>query len=288
MNDNKKNEVYVSRILCSLAFSLNTSFLIKKSIKLAELFKADLYFIHVGQQTPQNSELLKSAFKDGGYNMQDYQIVWREGDPVSEILKFCDEQLIDLIIAGAINKENVLKFYLGSVARDIGRKANCSVLMLTKPNGHTSECFSNIVVEANDDQNTYNVRFANKLALMCNSKSLTLVKEVHNPAVALSMADSSSEIEANQIKETLISEDLQVVENLCNECEANKSKIKVVSVEGKPGYALSKYARESNADLLVVNAPKRSLGIIDRLFTHDIEYILADLPCNLLIVKKRE
>ena len=29
------------------------------------------------------------------------------------------------------------------------------------------------------------------------------------------------------------------------------------------------------------------LNVFDRIFTHDIEYILADLPCNLMIVHSR-
>ena len=52
-------------------------------------------------------------------------------------------------------------------------------------------------------------------------------------------------------------------------------------------YAISKYARDKRADLLVVNSPSTHLNLLDRIFTHDIEYVLADLPCDLLIVHSR-
>jgi nucleotide-binding universal stress UspA family protein len=58
-------------------------------------------------------------------------------------------------------------------------------------------------------------------------------------------------------------------------------------ISGKPGYAIASYARKKQADLLIVNSPDSKLGLIDRLFTHDMEYILADLPCDVLIVHSR-
>jgi nucleotide-binding universal stress UspA family protein len=63
--------------------------------------------------------------------------------------------------------------------------------------------------------------------------------------------------------------------------------VNVKTVHGKPGYAISQYAKQKDADLLVFNSPDTHLGIFDRIFTHDIEYALANLPCNLLIVHSR-
>jgi nucleotide-binding universal stress UspA family protein len=47
------------------------------------------------------------------------------------------------------------------------------------------------------------------------------------------------------------------------------------------------YAEQKKADLLVINSPDVRYGIIDRIFTHDMEYILENLPCNVLIVHSR-
>jgi hypothetical protein len=58
-------------------------------------------------------------------------------------------------------------------------------------------------------------------------------------------------------------------------------------VKGKPGYAISHFARQNHYDLIVFNSPDTHLGIFDRIFTHDIEYVLADMPCNLLIIHSR-
>jgi nucleotide-binding universal stress UspA family protein len=55
-------------------------------------------------------------------------------------------------------------------------------------------------------------------------------------------------------------------------------------VSGKSGFELPKFAVKKSANLLVLGAPPRRSSFFDRLFPHDLEYILADLPCNLLIV----
>jgi nucleotide-binding universal stress UspA family protein len=68
----------------------------------------------------------------------------------------------------------------------------------------------------------------------------------------------------------------------CTDC--GKLQINTERIEGKPGYVISKYAREKEADLLVVNSPDKPMNLLDRVFPHDIEYALAELPCNLLIV----
>jgi nucleotide-binding universal stress UspA family protein len=64
----------------------------------------------------------------------------------------------------------------------------------------------------------------------------------------------------------------------------NALDIKEQHVFGKPGYTIAHYAKAKRADLLVVNSPDTKLGLLDRIFKHDLEYILADLPTDLLIV----
>ena len=70
-------------------------------------------------------------------------------------------------------------------------------------------------------------------------------------------------------------------------CDNGMLKINEKVIKGKHGYAVRKYAETKKADLLVINSPDTHLTLLDRIFTHDIEYILADIPCNLLIVHSR-
>jgi hypothetical protein len=51
---------------------------------------------------------------------------------------------------------------------------------------------------------------------------------------------------------------------------------------------ITQFAREHEADLLVLNSPDTKLNLLDRVFPHDIEFALADLPCDLLIVHSKK
>ena len=57
---------------------------------------------------------------------------------------------------------------------------------------------------------------------------------------------------------------------------------------GKAGYTIGHFAAANRADLLVMNSPDSKLGIMDRVFTHELEYVLSDLPCCLMIVNQKE
>lgn len=58
-------------------------------------------------------------------------------------------------------------------------------------------------------------------------------------------------------------------------------------IKGKPGFAVRQYAEAKKADLLVINSPDVPYGLIDRIFTHNMEYIMEDLPSNVLVVHSR-
>ena len=45
------------------------------------------------------------------------------------------------------------------------------------------------------------------------------------------------------------------------------------------------FTREINADLFIVPGPRNRLGLWDRLFPHDLELALQNLPCSILITK---
>ena len=62
-----------------------------------------------------------------------FEIIFKPGDPVSAILSAAKENSIDLLILGALKRENFLKYYVGSIARKITRQAQCSVLLLIGP-----------------------------------------------------------------------------------------------------------------------------------------------------------
>ena len=56
-----------------------------------------------------------------------------EGDPASTILAAARKLKVELLVAGALEKEAVHRQFLGNVARRLAREAACSVMLFTKP-----------------------------------------------------------------------------------------------------------------------------------------------------------
>src|SRR6266404_2283174 len=56
-------------------------------------------------------------------------IYYERGDPAEGILRALKENKIDMVIAGALEKEVVLHPFLGNVARRLVREADCSIML---------------------------------------------------------------------------------------------------------------------------------------------------------------
>jgi hypothetical protein len=85
-------------------------------------------------------------------------------------------------------------------------------------------------------------------------------------------------------KERIKTREDRRVKSYLKDVDCSDISIKIQSIFGKRGYSIGHYAKVKRADLLVMNAPSK-LGLLDRIFTHDIEYILSELPTDVLIVK---
>jgi nucleotide-binding universal stress UspA family protein len=222
-----------------------------------------------------------------GLDSNESRVIWMEGEPVDTILKLCKLNIVDLLIIGALEKENLLKFYIGSIARNISRKAKCSVLLLTNPTSSQFK-FKKFVVNGVDNPKTeHTINASIYLAKKLNVKDITIVNEVNVPGMAMAMAEDSTAPEAKEIRKNLTEESEGQIQEIIKNADIADIKLTSKIIKGKPGFAISKYAKDKKTDLLIINSPDTHLRLLDRIFTHDIEFILADLPSNLLIVHSR-
>src|SRR5436189_3409217 len=99
---------------------------------MRERFPADLYLIYAGKR---NEEATTKFL----YTLEELKlptgstIHYEEGDPAEAILRALAREKIDVIVAGALEKEVVLHPFLGNVARRLVREAPCSVMLFTTP-----------------------------------------------------------------------------------------------------------------------------------------------------------
>ena len=248
------------------------------------MFDAELVGVHVGEKTDKKSSDLNALLKEADILKKTFNIIWQEGKPVTVILQTCTHQNIDLLILGALQKENLYKYYAGSIAREITRKAPCSVLLLIKPSVKRMPCKHIVVNGLKENRTEETIRTSIFVTKKLSCKKVTIVEEITQEELQVQVNDDKSLRRANITKERIKTREDRRVKSYLKDVDCSDISIKIQSIFGKRGYSIGHYAKVKRADLLVMNAPSK-LGLLDRIFTHDIEYILSELPTDVLIVK---
>jgi nucleotide-binding universal stress UspA family protein len=270
-----------------VTFSPNLKANIFEASRLALMFQSKLVLIHVGEESAEKIEIFQSTLEPFIKESLDYSIVFKTGNPVDVILSVSKEKKINLLILGALKRENFLKYYVGSIARKITRQASCSILLLIKPSVVRVPCKHVVVNGLKDPKTKKTIACAFYVASSLGSDKITIVEEITQDKVAIKVEDDKSLRKATILKERLkIRETARVnaiIKNIPKEYTQDIV-IKSQPIFGKQGYSIGHYAQISRADLLVMNAPSK-MTFWDRLFPHDIEHILTELPTDVLIIQ---
>jgi nucleotide-binding universal stress UspA family protein len=275
--------VLFQKIGLAVAFSPTALAMIAEANRLASLFSAELILIHVGEKNAESENKMKEVLQNASLPNSP-KVVWRTGVPSKEILKACKEEKIDLLVAGALKKENLMQRYIGTVAREIMRKAECSVYMVNNPST-MPEPIKQIVINAEDSSHIRQaIAIGCQIAKLENASWVHIVRELKLLGLTLSAKEQCTEQEYNETKQEMMREEIENVEKILDTIPHEKMKINIKVISGKSGFELSKFSMKKQADLLVVGAPPRRFSLFDRVFPHDLEYVFADLPCNLLVV----
>jgi len=274
-------------IAIGVAFSPNLKANLYESARLSIFFGSKLLLIHVGESSEGKESRIRDILKPFIEDGLDFELVFRPGQPVDVILETVLSNHVDLLILGAVQRENFLTYYVGSIARKITRKALCSVLLLINPSIVRVPCKHIVVNGLRDDRTQSAIEAAFYVGHSLKSEQLTIVEEIAQHEIAVSVQDDRSLRKATIMKEKLRRrEDSRVqliVANVPSEYKEN-IRVKTQPIFGKRGYSIGHYAQVVRADLLVMNAPGKT-GFWDRLFPHDIEHILTELPTDVLIIQ---
>lgn len=128
--------------------SENTQKAISYGIKLAKLSGATVHALHVvdtssvTQSWTVGREIMNEVLKEDGLKAiskvkkygetLDIEVneVLLEGHPSSEIIKFAENNGIDLIVMGTLGKTGIDRFLMGSVAEKVVRQSKVPVLVV--------------------------------------------------------------------------------------------------------------------------------------------------------------
>jgi nucleotide-binding universal stress UspA family protein len=267
------------KIAVAIAFSPRREAVLFEAKRLRELYDAELILIHVGEKQEHKLVQLDALIDDYKIPLDKVHICWTTGDPATKIVETCRTEQVDLLIAGALKRENLFRYYLGSVARHITREAPCSVLIFTEPT-RKSRSFQQIIVSANPYETTDLALYhAVKLARKEKAKQLHIIREISPDWSLADVPEPPSEQE-------VVRETEKIEKTLQEVVKTKKLVININVAAAKKGRAIALAAQTHHADLIVLPAPKHRWKFFDRFFNNELNYILADLPTNLLLVKK--
>jgi len=260
--------------------------MLAEAMHLTRLFSAELILIHVGKKTDEEERKMQTLMAK--MNLPSLRVVWKEGHAAKEILGACREEKIDLLVAGALKKEKVLTHYIGSVARAIMRRADCSVYLVYNPSTDPKP-IQQIVVNAEDSRHVARaIETACFIAQREHAAWMHIVRELKMLGLTLAANDQSTEEEYNETKQEMMRDEIESVQQILNNVAHDRTKINIKMLSGKSGFELRKFVERKQAGLLIVGAPPQRLSLFDRIFPHDLEYVFADLPCNLLVVNAQK
>lgn len=270
-----------------MAFSPNLKANLFEAARLAVFFNSKLFLIHVGEASTDKKTMLKLILKSFEKDNLNFEVVFKTGKPVDVILSTSEEKNIDLLILGALKREGFLKYYVGSIARKITRQAKCSILLLIKPSVERVPCKHIVVNGLKEPKTEQTITLAFYVAEKLHAEKITIVEEINREAVSVKVDDDKSLRRATIAKERIKLRENSRIKEIIKHIPETYTKNKLIKLQpifGKQGYSIGHYAQISRADLLVMNAPKK-MRFWDRLFPHDIEHILTEIPTDLLILQ---
>lgn len=256
----------------ALSFSSQLERILAEVARMARQQPNVLTLFHAGAITPSDKNRLEALLEP----MADLspQLVVREGDVVQEIIQYCRTHVVDLLVLGASQREGLLKYYFGSIDRDVCRKAPCSVLLLTRPQESPTGFPQGVMALKNRMEDLKLTDSLLPWVSLLNLQQLNFVVEQAAQQVAVAL-ESDDMPESDPFMEALAR---QVQQHQALAYHIHEA-------DGKAGHTACREARDKNADLLIMRAPDNDWVIFDRLFPQDIEYALADLPTNLLALR---
>lgn len=272
-------------IAVAIDFSPYMDAILAEGKRLSHLYNASLSVIHIDEDDGRQKEELREAAFRAGLDENNTRIFWEAGNPVDTILSIAREQQVDLLIAAANKKKNMLEYYTGSVARDMIRNAPCSVLLYVKA-GERAAGFKKIVVKAGEtEESRKSIRVGCLIGQQEKAEQLQIIKQVKMYGFTMAMAGEGTVHEYHETREDLFEDEVEEVEEVLQEISTEGLSVEVKIVKEKYGPALARITKKSKSDLLVMAATEEEPGLLAKVFTSDLEYLLKDLPCNLLLAR---
>jgi nucleotide-binding universal stress UspA family protein len=276
-----RNSSPYKTIALATTFSPRFKQVFAEAKRIRERFSANLHLIYAGKR----NEETEKKFHDALTQLQlptDSTIHYEEGDPADAILRMLAREKIDMVVAGALEKEVVLHPFLGNVARRLVREAPCAVMLFTQPMVHPKPLSRIVFIADNSDDGLQALKRTLPLAAAESCERLYVISIITTFDEAQARASMGSG--GSKGKDSSAHDDEEdELERLVLEAGATEVPIEVRCVRGNTGLAASDFVQSVKADLLVV--PLQKKGEANLPLPSNIAWITDVIPCNLWVIR---
>jgi nucleotide-binding universal stress UspA family protein len=238
-----------------------------------------LHLIYVGTRDDETSRkfaaaLLALALPD------DSAIHYHQGeDPAAAILEAARAHEIDLLVAGALEKEVVLRPFLGNIARTLVREAACSVMLFTKPDREPKPMGRIVFLADYSDHGRAALLKGLRLAALEDCEKLYILRVYTTFDEARAKARTEIPEAGGEGARTLEEEEI-ALEKFIDSAGPTDVPMEARCIRGNTGYALLDFVQAVDAMMLVVPDDPDRVGL-----PAHIEWVTDVIPCNLWVIR---
>jgi nucleotide-binding universal stress UspA family protein len=270
-------EPFYRFIAVASAFSPRFVHVLAEAKRIRDRFDSTLSLIYAGER----DEATAKKFADVLAQLDlpaDSHIYYETGEPASAILRAADSNKVDLIVAGALEKEVILRPFLGNVARRLVRDADCSVILFTHPETEPKPLKKIVFMADYSEQGQRALRMTLHLAEQERCERLYAIRVY----TTFDEARASRRTKTSEPARTLEEEEA-ALEKFILQAGPTDVPIEARCVRGNTAYAASDFVQAVEADLLAVPAVRESET--EKELPPQIAWIMDVIPCNLWVIR---
>lgn len=260
-------------VAVATTFSPRFEHVLAEAKRARDRFESELSLIFVGQRTPQARTKFEAALNRLSLPVDTTPIHYEQGDPAGAILRVVAQHGIDLVIAGALEKELVLHPFLGNVARRLLRESTSSVMLFTNPQRDPQRLRNLVFIAEYSDHALEALRLALRFAVLEQSERVYVVRVIttFDEARAAKQKAASGELDEESRLEQFV-------------LAVGKIEVatEVRSIRGNTGFVAADFVKSVEGDLLVVPLdPAKNGGRLPP----NLEWLTDVIPCNLWVIR---
>src|SRR5438105_12751573 len=266
-------------IAVASTFSPRFKQVLAEAKRIRDRLVSDLHVTYVGERNEETAKKFGDAFAQ----LQlpgNSTIHYEQGEPADAILRVLVKNKIDMIVAGALEKEIVLHRFLGNVARRLVREAACSVMLFTRPEVKPRSLRRIVFVADYSEHGLQALKTTLPLALAEQCERLYVIRIITTFDQARASRRANG---GNHEKGKANEHEEDALEKFVLSAGATEVPIEARCIRGNTGLAASDFVQSVEADLLVVPV-ETSEGASGQL-PNNIAWIIDVIPCNLWVIR---